>query len=63
MKGIVNVDGKPVLVQGVQHIFHPPVNLNDWPSDDLNTRLVFITRNISTETINTLFKTVRELNP
>ena len=62
MKGIVNVDGKPVVVQGVQHIFHPPVYLKDWPSSDYDTRLVFITRNIEAETINTLFKTVRDLN-
>ena len=62
MKGLVNVDGKPVVVQGVQHIFHPPVHLTDWPSTDHDTRLVFITRNIPAQTINTLFNTVRELN-
>jgi G3E family GTPase len=33
-------------VQGVQHLFHPPVTLDAWPSDDHRSRLVFITRNI-----------------
>ncbi len=58
VKGIVNVEGKPVIVQGVQHIFHPPVHLDHWPSSDTDTRLVFITRKISGDTIRDLFKAV-----
>ena len=58
IKGIVNVAGKPVVVQGVQHIFHPPVELDRWPSVDTDTRLVFITRNISAEVIRGLFAAV-----
>lgn len=58
VKGIVNVEGKPVVVQGVQHIFHTPVTLDRWPSDDLGTRLVFITRKISASTIRNLFNAV-----
>jgi G3E family GTPase len=58
VKGIVNVEGKPVVVQGVQHIFHPPVHLDRWPSNDTHTRLVFITRKISGDTIRNLFKAV-----
>lgn len=51
VKGIVNLAGesKPVVIHGVQHIFHPPVLLDAWPSDDRRTRLVFITRDISAE--------------
>jgi G3E family GTPase len=58
VKGIVNVDGKPVVVQGVQHIFHPPVTLDRWPSDDHGTRLMFITRGIEPGTIRALFEAV-----
>ena len=58
VKGIVNVAGKPVVVQGVQHIFHPPVELDRWPSAETDTRLVFITRNISAEVIRGLFAAV-----
>jgi G3E family GTPase len=58
VKGIVNVDGAPVVVQCVQHIFHPPVPLDAWPSADTGTRLVFITRNISAEAIRGLFTAV-----
>jgi G3E family GTPase len=58
VKGVVNVEGKPVVVQGVQHIFHPPVHLDHWPSQDTQTRLVFITRKISGDTIRNLFQAV-----
>ncbi len=47
-KGIINVadlDG-PIVIHGVQHIFHPPVMLKEWPSDDRRSRIVFITRDI-----------------
>ena len=47
-KGIFNVvdlDG-PVVIHGVQHIFHPAVTLEEWPSEDRRSRVVFITRDI-----------------
>lgn len=57
VKGLVNVAGErgPVVVQGVQHIFHPPTTLDAWPSEDRRTRLVFITRNIAQEAVAALF--------
>ena len=58
VKGIMNIDGKPVVIQGVQHIFHPPVTLDEWPSDDHDTRIVFITKNIEAELIKSLFNPV-----
>jgi len=61
VKGIVNVEGNPVVVQGVQHIFHPPVTLDRWPSADTGTRLVFITRNIEAATIRNLLTAVSDM--
>jgi G3E family GTPase len=57
VKGLVNVAGErgPVVVQGVQHIFHPPATLDAWPDEDRRSRLVFITRNISREAVAALF--------
>ncbi|PZU12332.1 MAG: GTP-binding protein [Sphingobium sp.] len=51
VKGILNLIGepRPVVIHGVQHIFHPPVLLDAWPSEDRRTRLVFITRDISAD--------------
>ena len=58
VKGIVNVDGEPVVVQGVGHVFHPPLPLDRWPSADTGSRLVFITRRIEAAVIRALFDAV-----
>jgi len=60
VKGLVNVAGKagPMVVQGVQHLFHPPLELAAWPGTDRSTRLVFITRGIARETVADLFKAI-----
>jgi len=42
---------QPVVLHGVQHLFHPPVLLPEWPSEDRRTRMVFITRDMSREAI------------
>ena len=46
VKGLLNVAGRPapVVIHGVQHLFHPPVELEAWPDADRRTRLVFIVR-------------------
>jgi G3E family GTPase len=49
VKGIVAIaeqPEEPVVIHGVQDVFHPPVSLPRWPTADRRTRLVFITRNI-----------------
>ncbi len=43
--------GEPVVIHGVQHLFHPPVLLPQWPSEDHRTRMVFITRDLPREAI------------
>jgi len=58
MKGIVNVNGDPVVVQGVQHIIETPVKMDRWPSEDKDSRLVFIVRNMELEVIRNLFQAV-----
>ena len=55
VKGIVNVEGAPVVVQGVGHVFHPPVTLDRWPSADVGSRIVFITRHIEAPVLRALF--------
>jgi G3E family GTPase len=50
MKGIVAVaeqPDRPAVVHGVQHVYHAPVWLDGWPSNDRRTRMVFIARNFS----------------
>jgi G3E family GTPase len=58
MKGILNVKDtdKPVVIHGVQHVFHPPATLDAWPEgDDRKSRVVFITRDIAESTIRKVF--------
>ena len=54
VKGIVNIaehPSRPMVIHGVQHIFHPPIQLDAWPSEDRRTRIVFITRDIDKDVI------------
>jgi G3E family GTPase len=47
VKGLVDVGGPgPVVINGVQHVMHPPRHLDAWPSEDHRSRIVFITRGI-----------------
>ncbi len=51
VKGVLNVEGDPVVIHVVQTILHEPVTLKQWPSDDRSSRIVFITRNITRQDI------------
>ncbi len=44
VKGLLNVEGEPVVVHAVQTLIHEPVALAQWPDADRRSRLVFITR-------------------
>ena len=46
---------QPVVIHGVQHVFHPPASLPAWPDADTRTRLVFITRDVEPRAIRELF--------
>ena len=65
VKGILNVVGcrGPVVVQYVQHLAHPPVELQTWPEswENRHSRVVFITRNIGEAQIRALFAAVEAL--
>jgi G3E family GTPase len=65
VKGFLNVDGcrGPVVVQIVQHLTHPPVELQNWPDDERLSRVVFITRRISEQQVRDLIETVGVLMP
>ena len=45
LKGLVDVresPGRPAVIHGVQHVFHPPAWLDAWPDDDHTTRIIVI---------------------
>jgi G3E family GTPase len=49
IKALLNVAGvsTPVLINGVQHLVHPPSHLEAWPDGDRRSRLVFVVRGLS----------------
>jgi G3E family GTPase len=47
VKGLLNVGAAgPLVLNGVQHVIHPPVHLDAWPDDDRRSRLVFVARGV-----------------
>ncbi len=63
VKGFLNVEGcqGPVVVQFVQHLAHPPVELTRWTDENRTSRMVFITKDISERQVRDLFKAVGAL--
>jgi G3E family GTPase len=61
VKGVLDVVGcrGPVVVQFVQHLAHPPVELERWPDGERASRIVFIARNLSEVAVRDLFTAVR----
>ena len=53
VKGLLNAAGSegPVVINGVQHVIHPPVHLAAWPDGDHSSRLVLIVREIAAESV------------
>ena len=53
IKGILNIVGRdrPIAVHGVQHMFHDPAELAEWPDDDRRSRIVFITHDLDRSVI------------
>ncbi len=58
VKGIVALSDdpdRPVVIHGVQHVFHPSHRLNKWPDDDHRTRIVFILKDMDEKFIEGLY--------
>lgn len=52
VKGLLDIgESGPVVLNGVQHIIHPPEHLHAWPDDEHSSRIVFICRGIHTSEI------------
>jgi len=60
VKGFLAVEGcrGPVVVQVVQHLTNPPVELESWPNGTRESRVVFITRGIAESQVRDLIDAV-----
>ena len=58
LKAILNVAGeeRPVVLHGVQHVLHPVYLLEKWPGTDRRSRIVFIVRDMTGDTLAGMIK-------
>jgi G3E family GTPase len=63
VKGLLNVTGvpTPVVINGVQHVVHPPFHLAAWPAGDRRSRLVFIVHGLARARIEESFAVFTQL--
>jgi G3E family GTPase len=62
VKGLLNVGATgPVVLNGVQHILHPPEHLAAWPGEDQRSHLVFILHALEPEAIRTSLQAFQHL--
>lgn len=62
IKGLLAVADEPgpVAVHGVRRFVHEPVSLRAWPDEDRRSRIVFITCDLSRETLEAALRRARE---
>jgi G3E family GTPase len=63
LKGLVDVresPGRPAVIHGVQHVFHPPAWLDAWPDGDCTTRIVVIARGLEPSWLEALLDALEE---
>ena len=53
LKGVLDVAGSeaPIVVHGVQHVFHPLTRLAAWPDDERRSRIVVIAKDLAREAV------------
>ncbi|BCJ89706.1 ATP-binding protein [Terrihabitans soli] len=58
LKGLLRMaddPDRPVVVHGVQHLFHPPRRLDAWPDEDTRTRIVVIGKHLDADLVRRLY--------
>ena len=63
LKGLVDVvesPGRPAVIHGVQHVFHPPAWLDAWPSEDRSTRIVVISQGVDARWLEDLLEILEQ---
>ena len=66
VKGLIHIAEQPdtpMVIHGVQHVIHAPAYLDSWPSEDRDSRLVFIVNDIKKEHIERLLMVLLDNRP
>eukprot|EP00747_Dinoflagellata_sp_TGD_P003246 gnl/TRDRNA2_/TRDRNA2_107564_c0_seq1.p1 gnl/TRDRNA2_/TRDRNA2_107564_c0~~gnl/TRDRNA2_/TRDRNA2_107564_c0_seq1.p1 ORF type:complete len:366 (+),score=57.45 gnl/TRDRNA2_/TRDRNA2_107564_c0_seq1:38-1099(+) len=61
VKGVLHLgdESQPVVIHGVQHVFHSPSRLPEWPEDDdRRSRVVFITKDLDEATVRSFWEEI-----
>lgn len=63
VKGLADIEGYegPVAIHGVQHIFHTPRELAQWPGNDRRTRIVCIVRGLDAASVGNALDAATEM--
>jgi len=58
VKGILDVTDipEPLVIHAVQHLFHPPVRIKEWPEGRRESRIVFITKDLPRSTVEAAYR-------
>jgi len=58
VKGVLHLsdESQPVVIHGVQHVFHSPSRLAQWPDGDRRSRVVFITKGLDEATVRSFWE-------
>ena len=63
LKGLIDVvesPGRPAVIHGVQHVFHPPAWLDAWPDEDHSTRIVVISQGLDAQWLQDVLEILEE---
>jgi len=63
LKGLIDVverPGRPAVIHGVQHVFHPPAWLDAWPDEDHSTRIVVISQGLDAQWLQDILEILEE---
>ena len=60
VKGLVHLANEeaPIAINGVHHVFHPPMRLPQADSSDRQSKIVFITRGLPRDIVETAWRRV-----
>lgn len=55
IKGVLQTENndRPIVFQTVQHLVHEPLHVDEWPSSDRRSRLVFVARDLDLTRVET----------
>jgi G3E family GTPase len=62
VKGILDVQDipEPLVIHAVQHLFHPPMRIKSWPQGERQSRIVFITKDLSRSDVEAAYEKAQQ---